>query len=34
VYEFVFGLMTLSVFLYPANAHRFAVPEGATVRRT
>ena len=33
VYEFVFGLMSLSVFLYPANAHRFAVPEGATVRK-
>jgi hypothetical protein len=24
VYEFVFSLMVLSVFLYPANAHRFA----------
>jgi hypothetical protein len=27
VYEFVFSLMVLSVFLYPANAHRFAVGE-------
>ena len=34
VYEFVFGLMTLSVFLYPANAHRFAVREQAIPERT
>jgi hypothetical protein len=27
VYEFVFSLMTLSAFLYPANEHRFAVRE-------
>jgi hypothetical protein len=34
VYEFVFSLMTLSVFLYPANAHRFAVGESAFPERT
>ncbi len=31
VYEFVFSLMVLSVFLYPANAHRFAATEQSPV---
>jgi hypothetical protein len=30
VYEFIFSLMALSVFLYPANAHRFIRREAAT----
>lgn len=33
VYEFVFSLMVLSVFLYPANAHRFAVRGEALVAK-
>jgi hypothetical protein len=31
VYEFIFSLMALSVFLYPANAHRFIRREALTV---
>jgi hypothetical protein len=31
VYEFIFSLMALSVFLYPANAHRFVMREAAAV---
>jgi hypothetical protein len=31
VYEFVFSLMALSIFLYPANAHRFMRREAAVV---